>query len=295
MTRTFTVVGNNDQIFAENLNIAESPAKVDIDKRSNSKGENENLLDDIMAESDDSSGSDVKAKAEEKKAGVGAQAQKQGAERSPGNSFREFNEDDEISEGERRRILEELEDSDNEEGDDDDDYGGESDSDSSEDRSSRDGGHKKDDDSMSDASMGDLANKSIDSGPQELQDIVDKSNYLPFISQKYEFQNDVLEVIDKNERSFKMVAEQMIQKSSQLDHVPEQEQENTAQRRLMHFKEYNQIAFKFHGDAKVAQGVPYCIAALENIIAIGSSDGSVRLFDNRDEQELKALSVKEVK
>ena len=40
---------------------------------------------------------------------------------------------------------------------------------------------------MSDASMGDLANKSIDSGPQELQDIVDKSNYLPFISQKYEF------------------------------------------------------------------------------------------------------------
>jgi hypothetical protein len=31
------------------------------------------------------------------------------------------------------------------------------------------------------------------------------------------------------------------------------------------------------------------MAALENIIAIGSSDGSVRLFDNRDEQELKAL------
>ena len=106
MTRTFTVVGNNDQIFAENLNIAESPAKVDIDKRSNSKGENENLLDDIMAESDDSSSSDDKAKAEEKKAGAGAQAQKQGAQRSGGNSFREFNEEDEISEGERRRILE---------------------------------------------------------------------------------------------------------------------------------------------------------------------------------------------
>ena len=38
----------------------------------------------------------------------------------------------------------------------------------------------------------------------------------------------------------------------------------------MHFKEYNQIAFKFHGDAKVAQGVPYCIAALENILHNGT-------------------------
>lgn len=211
MTRTFTVVGNgkeeNQKIFAENLNIAQSPAKVDIDKRSNSKGENEDLLDDIMNESDDSSSQDDKGKAKEEEADDGAKDQKKGTQKSKGASDKEFNEDDEISEGERRRILEELEDSDDEEGDDDDDYGGESDSDSSDDKSSRDGGNKKEDDSMSDASMGDLANKSIDSGPQELQDIVDKSNYLPFISQKYEFQNDVLEVIDKNERSFKMVAE----------------------------------------------------------------------------------------
>ena len=63
----------------------------------------------------------------------------------------------------------------------------------------------------------------------------------------------------------------------------------------MHFEEYNQIAYRFHGDAKVAQGVPYCITALENIIAIRSSDGSVRLFDSRDEQEVKALTVKETK
>jgi hypothetical protein len=41
--------------------------------------------------------------------------------------------------------------------------------------------------------------------------------------------------------------------------------------------------------------VPYCIACLENYIAIGSSDGSVRLFNMKDEQELKAITVKEVK
>jgi WD40 repeat protein len=40
--------------------------------------------------------------------------------------------------------------------------------------------------------------------------------------------------------------------------------------------------------------VPYSIAALEDILAIGSSDGSVRLFDN-SEQEIKVLSDKSVK
>lgn len=39
--------------------------------------------------------------------------------------------------------------------------------------------------------------------------------------------------------------------------------------------------------------MPYSIAALEDIIAIGSSDGSVRVFDNT-EQEIKVLSDKSV-
>jgi hypothetical protein len=64
MTRTFTVgdatTGSGQEeenkIFAEDLNIAQSPARVDIDKRTSSRGENdENLLDRIMNESDDSS------------------------------------------------------------------------------------------------------------------------------------------------------------------------------------------------------------------------------------------------
>lgn len=55
------------------------------------------------------------------------------------------------------------------------------------------------------------------------------------------------------------------------------------------------MANRFHGDAKVQQGVPYCIAALEDFIAIGSSDGSVRLFDAHTESELKIITTKEVK
>ena len=67
MTRTFTVgdatAGHGqeeeNQIFAEDLNIAQSPARVDIDKRTCSRGENdENLLDRIMNESDESSSED---------------------------------------------------------------------------------------------------------------------------------------------------------------------------------------------------------------------------------------------
>ena len=44
----------------------------------------------------------------------------------------------------------------------------------------------------------------------------------------------------------------------------------------------------------MAQGVPYSIAALEDFIAIGSSDGSVRLFDHT-EQEITVLTDKKVK
>lgn len=41
--------------------------------------------------------------------------------------------------------------------------------------------------------------------------------------------------------------------------------------------------------------MPYCIAALEDYIAIGSSDGSVRLYDSKDESQIKAIGVKEMK
>lgn len=66
------------------------------------------------------------------------------------------------------------------------------------------------------------------------------------------------------------------------------------QRKLMSDKEFKQIANRFHGDVNVAQGVPYSIAALEDFIAIGSSDGSVRLFDNY-EKEICCLTDKKVK
>jgi hypothetical protein len=79
--------------------------------------------------------------------------------------------------------------------------------------------------SSEDDSIQDLANKSIDSGPSELQEIVDPNNYLPFISDRFELRNDVLEEIDRNERSFKIIAEKMIQKSSQLE-LPAGHEEN---------------------------------------------------------------------
>ena len=78
---------------------------------------------------------------------------------------------------------------------------------SSQESDSRGKNHEKD---SSDDSIQDLTNKSIDSGPSELQEVVDPQNYLPYISDKFDLKNDVLEVIDRNERSFKIVAEKMI-------------------------------------------------------------------------------------
>ena len=62
----------------------------------------------------------------------------------------------------------------------------------------------------------------------------------------------------------------------------EQGNEVNTDRRLMHFKEFGKIAARFQ-DAKVSSGVPYCIGALEDFIAIGSSDGSIKLFDSNTE------------
>lgn len=84
----------------------------------------------------------------------------------------------------------------------------------------------------------------------------------------------------------------MIAQSSQLATQINDDEEGP-KRRLMHSKQFKKIADRFHGDIKVAQGVPYSIAALEDIIAIGSSDGSVRVFDN-SEQEVKVLTEKKL-
>ena len=60
---------------------------------------------------------------------------------------------------------------------------------------------------------------------------VDAENYLRYASEKYNAKLDILEIIDKNERSFKQVAEKMITQSSQLEIV---EKDQQLQRKLMH-------------------------------------------------------------
>jgi hypothetical protein len=128
---------------------------------------------------------------------------------------------------------------------------------------------------------------------------------LPFVSERFEQKNDILEEIDRNERSFKIVAEKMIQKSSMLDNLVvddlyrqnsggnmSQSMPQSSGRRLMHFKQFDKVSNRFHGDVKVQQGLPFCIAALEDFIGIGSTDGSVRLFESHQENELKILTAK---
>ncbi len=60
----------------------------------------------------------------------------------------------------------------------------------------------------------------------------------------------------------------------------------------MHFKNMPTITETFHSQTK--NGFPYAVAALEQFIAIGSSDGGVRLFDQM-EREIKVLMEKSVK
>ena len=49
-------------------------------------------------------------------------------------------------------------------------------------------------------------------------------------------------------------------------------------KRLMHFKQMTEISEGFHsGQAK--NGFPYAIAAVDNYVGIGSSDGGIRIYD----------------
>ena len=71
----------------------------------------------------------------------------------------------------------------------------------------------------------------------------------------------------------------MIHQSSQLV-TPNATYDSTATvHRLMSQRLFDEIADRFHGDVGIAQGIPYSIAALEDLIIIGCSDGSVRLYD----------------
>ena len=58
--------------------------------------------------------------------------------------------------------------------------------------------------------------------------------------------------MDKNERSFKQVAEKMIQQSSKLEDLNAKQldgmQGQQPQRKLMHMKVFKKIANRFHGD-----------------------------------------------
>ena len=55
----------------------------------------------------------------------------------------------------------------------------------------------------------------------------------------------------------------------------------------MHFKHLPSISETFHSNQSKS-GFPYAIAALESYVAIGSSDGGVRLFDEH-EREIRLL------
>lgn len=59
----------------------------------------------------------------------------------------------------------------------------------------------------------DLLNRSLESD-NDGSGAIDAQNFLRYTSDKLNQKFDVLETVDKNERSFKLVAEKMIQQSS---------------------------------------------------------------------------------
>lgn len=62
---------------------------------------------------------------------------------------------------------------------------------------------KDEDDANNSILTDDIANRSLNAEDENSLVVIDSQNYLKYVSDKYNLQSDVLEVIDKNERSFK--------------------------------------------------------------------------------------------
>ena len=87
----------------------------------------------------------------------------------------------------------------------------------------------------------------------------------------------------------------MIQQSSQLEPSSSEGQQQP-NRKLMLPKTFMKISQGFKGEGtQMTHGFPYSIAALEDFIAIGSSDGHVRLFDSSEQQICAIHDKKRVK
>lgn len=85
----------------------------------------------------------------------------------------------------------------------------------------------------------DILNRSLDSGTEAA--VIDPTNYFRFVSERYSSQNDMVELVDKNERSFKQIAEQLIGQTNKLlaqdvvrSGVTDDQSQGAPSRRLMH-------------------------------------------------------------
>ena len=165
--------------------------------------------------------------------------------------------DERIDKVEQDRILniiEQEESSDEEEDSSDEDSAVEQ---TSRDLAAADNQGKVDSDSL--CSGSDILNRSLGSDAPCEDKACDPENFLRYVSEKYGSNLDVLQVVDKNERSFKQVAEKMIQQTRQLEVPVEIADLNTAKRgtsnnrsKLMEMKLFKKISDRFFGESEVA-------------------------------------------
>jgi hypothetical protein len=91
--------------------------------------------------------------------------------------------------------------------DDNDDEDDSDDDDSDDDSDDNDIGSNKDSDSLLEE---DIANRSLNGEYEDQLVVIDNMNYLKYVSDRFSEKTDILEIVDKNERSFKQLAEKMI-------------------------------------------------------------------------------------
>jgi hypothetical protein len=112
-----------------------------------------------------------------------------------------------------------------------------------------------------------IANKSLNAEDEDELVVCDNMNYMKYVSDRYNQQTDPLEIDDKNEPSFKHLAEKMIFQTSYLVQSTVENSDDPSHvgptaRRQRHFKNLPQVTESYHA-SQSKNGFHYAISAFE--------------------------------
>lgn len=98
---------------------------------------------------------------------------------------------------------------------------------------------------------------------------------------------DILEVIEKNEKSNESIPDEVIQQANQI--LSYDNKYFNTQKQIVVYKEYPTVARLLQERDLDRYGIPQCINMVEQYLYVGNSEGFIRVFDLKTQREQEPL------